>query len=78
MSLKRRKITAIIKNVINKSFILEATEILEGKFFSIVVDETTDVSDVQILCFLIRYVHEDQICTYLLDLMNIKDARKFI
>ncbi|XP_076675389.1 E3 SUMO-protein ligase KIAA1586-like [Andrena cerasifolii] len=74
MSLKRHKISAIIQNVINKSVVLETTEILRGKFFSVLIDETRDISDTKLLWFLIRYVHKEQIYTYLLDLIRVKDC----
>ncbi|XP_076663723.1 protein FAM200A-like [Andrena cerasifolii] len=74
MSLKRSKISAIIQNVLDKSVILETTDILHGKFFSILIDETTDISDTKLLWFLIRYVQEGQIHTYLLDSIRIKEC----
>ncbi|XP_076673662.1 uncharacterized protein LOC143371906 isoform X2 [Andrena cerasifolii] len=74
ISLKRSKITAIVQNVINKSIILETIEILHGKLFSVLIEETTDISDRKILWFLIRYFHEGRIYTYLLDLIRIKEC----
>ncbi|XP_076673658.1 uncharacterized protein LOC143371905 isoform X2 [Andrena cerasifolii] len=74
ISLKRSKITAIVQNVINKSIVLERTEILHGKLFSVLIEETTDVSDRKILWFLIRYFHKEQTYTYLLDLIRIKEC----
>ncbi|XP_076666438.1 zinc finger protein 862-like [Andrena cerasifolii] len=74
MSLNKKKMTAIVKNVINKSIIAETTDRLQGKFFSVLIDETTDITNMKILCFLIRYVHNDQIQSYLLDLIRISDS----
>ncbi|XP_076663229.1 uncharacterized protein LOC143366223 isoform X3 [Andrena cerasifolii] len=74
MSLSPTKMTAICKNVINKSIITKSIENVQGKFFSILIDETTDTSNMKSLCILMRYVHEGQICTDLLDLIRIKEC----
>ena len=59
LSTERTKMAAIAKNVVNKSVIIETTDILRGKFFSVLIDETTDVSDTKILCFLVRYLEKE-------------------
>ena len=74
MSLKKSKISAIIQNVVNKSVILETTAMLHGKLFSILIDETTEVSNTKIVWFLIRYIHDEKIYTYLLDLIRLKEC----
>ena len=75
--LTRGKITAILENVVNKHLISEATEILRGKCFSVLIHETsfnTEECNTKILCLLIRYVHEEQICIHLLDIIRIKEC----
>ncbi|XP_076686770.1 uncharacterized protein LOC143378731 [Andrena cerasifolii] len=74
MSLNPKKMTAITKNVINKYIITKTIENVQDKFFSVLIDETTDISDMKIVCFLIRYVHKGQICIDLLDLIRIKEC----
>ncbi|XP_076674268.1 uncharacterized protein LOC143372179 isoform X2 [Andrena cerasifolii] len=77
MPLTRGKITAIIENVVNKYLISETIEILQGKYFSVLIHETsvnTEKCNTKILCLLIRYVHEKQICIHLLDIIRIKEC----
>ena len=66
--------TAISKNVINKAIITKTVENAHNKFFSVLIDETTDVANIKILCFLIRYVQKDQLCTDLLDLIRVNEC----
>ena len=58
MKLKRTKCVNIIKNVlapvIREEIILE----LQNKPFSILLDESTDISNTKLLCILVRYVHK--------------------
>ncbi|XP_076680772.1 uncharacterized protein LOC143375486 [Andrena cerasifolii] len=74
MSLNPKKMTAITKNVINKYIITKTIENVQGKYFSVLIDESADMFDMKIVCFLIRYLHEGQICTDLLDLIRIKEC----
>ncbi|XP_034192381.1 uncharacterized protein LOC117609807 isoform X4 [Osmia lignaria lignaria] len=70
---KRTKISAIIKNVLNKYIVSEMSVILQNKVFSVIVDESTDISGTKNLCILVRYVHEGHIQTYLLDYLRVMD-----
>ena len=54
MSLSKKKMKAISVNVINESIVLKTIEKLQGKYFLVLIDETTDVSNIKLLCFLIR------------------------
>lgn len=74
ISLKRTKITAIIKNVINKSIIDKTIPILQQNVFSILVDESTDVSKQKNLCILARFMHEGKLQTYLFDYLRVADS----
>lgn len=44
---------------------------LKENYFSILVDESTDISNTRLLCILIRYVYNNQLKTALLDLVPI-------
>lgn len=72
MKLKRTKCVNIIKNVlapvIREEIILE----LQNKPFSILLDESTDISNTKLLCILVRYVHKNVLKTQLLDIMKIE------
>ncbi|XP_033325791.2 uncharacterized protein LOC117220178 isoform X1 [Megalopta genalis] len=74
VSLRRTKIYAIITNVLNQAIIEKHIEILVNKFFSTLVDESTDVSNDKNLCILVRYVDEGAIVTYLLDYIKISKS----
>lgn len=74
MQFKRSKIAALIKNVLNRTIVERTITILRKKLFSILIDENTDIAGVKCLCILVRYVHEGNIRTYLLDYVKVKDA----
>lgn len=76
MKLKRTKCTEIIKNVIGESETKELVDILKVTPFSIMIDESTDISDQKHMCLLARYVHPQSgnVETKLLELIKI-DAR---
>ncbi|XP_017886546.1 uncharacterized protein LOC108628855 [Ceratina calcarata] len=73
--LKRTKIVAILKNVLNKAVVDKVTTILRSIPFSILVDESTDMSGNKNLCILARYMYEGKIQTYLLDYFQLKDGK---
>ena len=73
MSLRRNNIPAIIENVISKYIMLETTQVLQGKYFSVLIHEIIDAG-AKILCFLIRYVHGEEVYTDLLDLIRITEC----
>ncbi|XP_026674185.1 zinc finger protein 862-like [Ceratina calcarata] len=74
MTLKSTKIAAITKNVINETIVRNVSEILRNTLFSILVDESTDVSGYKNLCILARYTYEGAIHTYLLEYVRLREA----
>nr|XP_033339071.1 uncharacterized protein LOC117227703 isoform X2 [Megalopta genalis] len=74
LSLKRCKANALVQNVINKEVASINIEILKNKYFSIIVDESTDISDTKNLCILVRYVNNGAIRIDLLEYLRIKDG----
>lgn len=71
MQLKRTKCTSIIKNVLSSTIKEELSTELKDKSFSILVDESTDISNIRLLCILVRYIYNSKIKTELLDLVPI-------
>lgn len=57
-SLHRTKCTEIIKNVLCKVETEELIEILHKQKFSILLDESTDISDTKLLCLLVSIIYE--------------------
>lgn len=74
MTLKRTKIVAIIRNVINKSIVSAKINALQNTYFSILIDESTDIPGVKTVSILARYFKGDKVQTYLLDLLRIRDS----
>ncbi|XP_031830448.1 uncharacterized protein LOC116426097 [Nomia melanderi] len=74
IKLGRTKIRAIIKNVINKSLILDIKEMLKEKYFSLIINESTDNTNVKSLSILVRFIDNRNLETQLLDLIRIKEA----
>ncbi|XP_031826349.1 uncharacterized protein LOC116424286 isoform X2 [Nomia melanderi] len=72
IKLGRTKIRAIIKNVINKSLILDMKEMLKEKYFSLIIDESTDNTNIKNLSILVRFIQNRSIETHLLDLIRVK------
>ena len=58
VSLGRTKATVILKHVIGKCHSLELAQILRRNKFSIIIDESTDVSSVKTLAVCVRYAAE--------------------
>ncbi|EZA62168.1 hypothetical protein X777_06119 [Ooceraea biroi] len=56
LSLARKKCSSIVKNVIAKFETEKVVEILKTSKLSVLIDETTDISDNKIMCILVRYV----------------------
>ncbi|XP_072382532.1 protein FAM200A-like [Diabrotica undecimpunctata] len=71
LKLKRTKCTNIVKNVLSSTIKEELCQELKENNFSILVDESTDISNTRLLCILIRYVYNNQLKTALLDLIPI-------
>nr|XP_047142918.1 uncharacterized protein LOC124817151 [Hydra vulgaris] len=60
LRLHRTKCTQIIKNVISSSIESEISESMADKPFSILIDESTDVSLTKHLCICARYYSDEQ------------------
>lgn len=57
VNLHRTKVTSVIKNIIAPNEIYETVEIIKKNPFSILVDESTDLTCQKFLCLLVRFVH---------------------
>ncbi|XP_076237805.1 E3 SUMO-protein ligase KIAA1586 isoform X2 [Calliopsis andreniformis] len=75
MTLKRTKIRAIIKNILNECIVMKMRKIFQNKIFSVLIHENTDVSDMKSVCILAQYMHEGESQTYLLDFLRMKDIK---
>jgi len=77
LSLARKKCSSIVKNVIAKRETEKIVEDLKSKF-SILIDESTDISDTKLMCILVRYISplNKKIITKLLELypLNATDC----
>lgn len=73
LKLHRKKCTSIINNVIHPVEIKETVEIIKTCPFSVLVDESTDISSHKFLCILVHYVHPKAgtVHTRLLELVAI-------
>lgn len=69
LTFKQTKIAAIVKNIISKYIVSETISALQNKYFSILMDESTDIANIQNACILVRYMDGAIIKTYLLDLL---------
>lgn len=75
IKLSRRKCTAIVKNVLCKKETNDLVNLLQKNNFSVLVDETTDISNIKQLCILVRYVDSEfKIRTRLLELVTFNAA----
>lgn len=59
-SLSRRKCTKIIQNVISKRETEKNIELLKEQRFSILIDESTTISNDKVLCILVKYYNSEQ------------------
>lgn len=74
LKLGRAKTTNIIKNVIAKKISRDLCKQLQKQHFSVLVDESTDIS-LNKLCVWVKYVDcSDKVCDRLLQLITI-DAK---
>jgi len=73
LSLSRKKCTKIITNVIGKRESEKTIEILRKQRFSILIDESTTISNDKVLCILVKYFHpiDKKIITELLELLEL-------
>jgi hypothetical protein len=76
LKLHRRKCTKILTNVVAPALKEELIVDVKGRKFSVIVDETTDVSTTKQLCVLIRYYSqaEKKIVTAFVDLVSLVHA----
>lgn len=76
LKLHRRKCTKILTNVVAPALKEELIANVKGRKFSIIVDETTDVSTTKLLCVLIRYYNQakEKILTAFVDLVSLVHA----
>lgn len=72
-NLGRTKTTNVIKNVIAEEQSQGLIEILRNQYFSILIDESTDISVNKLLCVLAKYVdkHTGKCVTRLLELITV-------
>jgi len=72
-SLGRLKCANIVKNVIAKREVEKIVTNLRACKFSILIDESTDISDVKVMCILFRYVSPltKKVLTQLLELIAL-------
>jgi len=75
-ALGRLKCTNIVKDVIAKREVEKIVDNLQSCRFSILIDESTDISDTKIMCILVRYISPSnkKVVTQLLELVSL-DAR---
>lgn len=76
LSLARTKCSHITTNVIAKRETEKVVENLKTCNFSILIDESTDITDNKVMCTLVRYVSpiNNKITTQLLDLLLLEAA----
>lgn len=76
LSLGRLKCTNIVKDVIAKREVEKIVDNLQSSKFSVLVDESTDISDTKIMSVLVRYVSPSnkKVKTQLLELIRL-DAK---
>lgn len=72
-TLGRTKVTGIIKNVLAQKEIQDLSAILQKQHFSILVDESTDISLRKLLCVVVRFIEPTtgKITDRLLELITI-------
>jgi hypothetical protein len=76
VQLGRTKTVNIIKNVIGKKITVDLTQILSETYFSVLIDESTDISVSKLLCIVVKYVDDSsKIVDRLLELVTV-DAKK--
>lgn len=73
LSVARTKCSSIVKNIIAKHESEKIIEYLKTRRFSILVDESTDISDNKLMCILIRYVSplNKKVSSRLLELLTL-------
>jgi len=76
IQLKRTKTTSIMKNVIGRTHKEYLVDCLINSKFSILTDESTDISCVKQACIVVRYFNRDigKIVSHFFDLANVFDS----
>lgn len=74
IQLGRTKCTEMIKNVVGKYETNLLVKDLRDTSFSVLVDETTDISSKKSMCVLVRYVKQSKVVTQLLELVQLNAA----
>ena len=73
LSLARNKCANIIKNILAKREVETIIQYLQTCKFSILIDESTDISDTKVMCLLVKYVSplNKKVTTQLLELLAL-------
>ncbi|CAG5056618.1 unnamed protein product [Parnassius apollo] len=73
IELKRTKITGVIKNVLGEGHKADLAQKLQKNQFSVMTDETTDVSTVKTACVVVRYFDQEaqKICSAFWELYKV-------
>lgn len=72
IKLSRTKCSLIVRNVISPVICDDLKRILREKHFSVLVDESSDVSNNRVLCILVRFINNNNnLSTQLLDCLRI-------
>ncbi|CAH0560650.1 unnamed protein product [Brassicogethes aeneus] len=73
IQLKRTKVTAVVKNVLGEGHKADLAAKLQKTLFSVMTDETTDVSSVKTSCIVVRYFDQEaqKICSTFWELYNV-------
>ena len=76
IKLLRTKCIALIKNVISPELKSDLIQDLQNKKYTLIIDESTDVSTQKYLCIVIRYLSDktNQIATSFLSLIPVQEA----
>ena len=73
LSLARNKCANVVKNILAKREIEKIVQCLQTCRFSILIDESTDITDVKVMCILVQYVSplNKKLTTQLLTLLPL-------
>ena len=76
IKLHRTKCIALIKNVISPELKSDLIQDLQNKKYTLIIDESTDVSTQKYLCILVRYLSDktNEITTSFLSLIPVQEA----
>lgn len=79
INLKRTKTTCIVKNVIGKVHKENLVDILKSTMFSILTDESTDISCIKHACVVVRYFNRKlgKICSHFYDLSPVFEPKDY-